>query len=350
MRKVKLFTGFTPVFIVVVTLAVLGNRGRLLAGTPQPMPAATFSITPPHGKGPAAPTSDYFLTEAMDTTTLSGTTPMGNDPDGGTSPVAPTQNPPPEATPNTTSIGNGIYPSDGHSEPRDMFMGPDSVAFLDAFDLTTSGGASDSIRSITVQASPPGVSRGAIARVEITDQARNIKGSLDNPDSEAWTIPVHGVVASGTDLMVRVRTRKVFPEVLYRLTGLVTGVEGSLGNQIQSQDSTSATITIDGRKPVPRTTTGAMTFPAVSVEVVAVQVTFDGDIPLHEANNGCTLRWGLVAGVYSETAVSTRDGNSYTALVAGLTPGTTYHFEALFTDPDGVAGTNPVHASVMTTR
>jgi hypothetical protein len=250
----------------------------------------------------------------------------------------------------STIIGNGRYPFDGRSEPRDQVIGAATTAYLDAFDLSTTGGTTDTISAVTVQASPPGISRSAIARVEITDHAGTVKGTLDKPATDTWTIPVAGVTTDSSQWLVRVTTADALPASAQRLTGTVSSVTGTLGNQVRTQDTSSATLTIDGTKPIPATTTGTFTFLAVNGDTVIIQISFEGDSPEYVANNSCTLTWGVDPGAPTGTARLSRTDSTYKGIITGLLPDTTYFFAATFTDPDGVEGVNPILGIQKTTR
>jgi len=136
----------------------------------------------------------------------------------------------------------------------------------------------------------------------------------------------------------------VTTQTSYTHTGLTNGTTyyyrlcaiDSIGN-ISSGVTASAT---PQAAPVPGTTTGAMTFPTVTSSSIQVQVTFTGDT---NSNNSCIIKYGTSPGSYPNTAPApTRGSGTYTTTVTGLNSSTMYYFQATFSDPDGVTGTNPL--------
>ncbi len=98
---------------------------------------------------------------------------------------------------------------------------------------------------------------------------------------------------------------------------------------------------------VPATTTGTMSFPLVTSNSIQVQVSFSGD---GNGNNSCVIKYGTSPGSYPNTAPApTRGAGTFTTTVTGLSSSTMYYFQATFSDPDGVNGTNPVLGSQATT-
>ncbi len=94
------------------------------------------------------------------------------------------------------------------------------------------------------------------------------------------------------------------------------------------------------------TTAGPLTFSGITASSITVTAPFTGDA---NGNNSCIIRWGSTAGNYPNTATSTRSGSSYSATISsGILQGTTYYFQAMFNDIDGITG-SPVTGSQLTT-
>jgi len=97
----------------------------------------------------------------------------------------------------------------------------------------------------------------------------------------------------------------------------------------------------------PGTTTGAISFPDAGPSSISVEVAFSGD---DDTDGTLVLNYGTTnGGPYPFSAVVTRGAGVYTSTVSGLTKATPYYFQATFSDPDGVSGTNPVLGSQSTT-
>ena len=95
------------------------------------------------------------------------------------------------------------------------------------------------------------------------------------------------------------------------------------------------------------TATGTMTATTVADTSISVQATYTGDA---NANNTCVIAYSTsVSGPW--TGLTTTKGSGlYSATASGLTAGTTYYFQATFTDADGVTGTNPLTLTQATTN
>ena len=77
---------------------------------------------------------------------------------------------------------------------------------------------------------------------------------------------------------------------------------------------------------------------------MTVQFAYTGD---SDGDNTCTITWGESNASYPNSALATKQGGKYSATITGLTGGADgagklYFFRALFSDADGVTGTNPV--------
>ena len=113
--------------------------------------------------------------------------------------------------------------------------------------------------------------------------------------------------------------------------------------------SNAAIQTATVQMPIDGTTTGAMTLTQSDIQMV-VNVAYINDT---NGNNTCVITYGTDGISYSAVTgdiTVDRTAKTYSTTVTGLSPSIKYYFKALFTDADGVTGTNPVIASKSTDK
>ena len=104
-------------------------------------------------------------------------------------------------------------------------------------------------------------------------------------------------------------------------------------------------LSISYTPSVNNTIAGAMSFFGATDKQISVQVAFSGD---DNNDNSCVIMYGTTPGSYPNAAPAPVKGAGlYSTTVSGLTPNTTYYFQATFSDIDGVTG-SPVTGSLAT--
>ncbi|MDO9309842.1 MAG: CxxxxCH/CxxCH domain-containing protein, partial [Deltaproteobacteria bacterium] len=147
----------------------------------------------------------------------------------------------------TTTVTNGS------SEPASVPLpSGGSATNIDAFGLNINGGSNDSISTVSVALLPAGIS-AKIARVEIVDRiSGTVYGSLTAPTSgDDWRVSTAGLEATAATRECYVRiTPKANIATVYSTTALVTSISHSkTQNGVVINDSSSATVTLDGQAP-----------------------------------------------------------------------------------------------------
>ena len=147
----------------------------------------------------------------------------------------------------TTTVTNGS------SEPASVPVpSGGSATNIDAFGLNINGGSNDSISTVSVALLPSGIS-ARIARVEIVDRiSGTVYGSLTAPTSaDDWRVSTSGLEATSATRECYVRiTPKANIAAVYSTTALVTSISHSkTQNGVVINDSSSATVTLDGQAP-----------------------------------------------------------------------------------------------------
>ncbi|MBT0664888.1 CxxxxCH/CxxCH domain-containing protein [Geobacter pelophilus] len=147
----------------------------------------------------------------------------------------------------TTTITNGTA-----EPPNTVIPSGGSATNLNAFGLSVNGGANDLVNTVTVSMQPAGIS-AKVAMLEIVDRNTGaLYGNLTAPTSgDDWRVSTSGLFATSgtTQCYVRI-TPKNYVTSTYSVTGVVTAithVQG--GNGVTNNDSSSATVVIDGQAP-----------------------------------------------------------------------------------------------------
>ncbi|MEI6208005.1 MAG: IPT/TIG domain-containing protein [Desulfuromonadales bacterium] len=150
-------------------------------------------------------------------------------------------------------------------------------------------------------------------------------------------ITVNSVTGSGSSLVANITIDAAAMKTTRSIT--VTNPDGSSasGGAFEVKQPSS-------------TTTGALSFYQVTADSISVKASYtnDGD------NTGtCEIKYGTADGVYTNTATATRSGSAFVATLSGLAGGSDgegkqYFFQATFSNPAGVTGTNPLVRSQST--
>jgi predicted CxxxxCH...CXXCH cytochrome family protein len=101
----------------------------------------------------------------------------------------------------------------------------------------------------------------------------------------------------------------------------------------------------------PATTTGTLSTTGITDTSVSLQATYTGDDSPNN-NNVCIMQYKeSTAGTWLDITNESKNEPSklWTGSVSGLKPGTSYDFQATFTDTNGVSGTNPLTLTTSTT-
>lgn len=147
----------------------------------------------------------------------------------------------PQATPQTTTVGNGSEPGAASTCPGG------ATKLAGVFTLQTTAGT-DALSDVTVTLSGGAT---ALSKIEIVNDGETaIAGSVTNPSSNAVTIPL-SLTATTTLTQYRIRvtpkTHAAMPAGDYAISGTVTAITSS--NLKTLDDTAGSTVSIDNSAP-----------------------------------------------------------------------------------------------------
>jgi predicted CxxxxCH...CXXCH cytochrome family protein len=230
----------------------------------------------------------------------------------------------------TTTITNGTA-----EPPNTVIPSGGSATNLNAFGLSVNGGANDLVNTVTVALQPAGIS-SKIAMLEIIDRGTGaLYGNLTAPTSgDDWRISTSGLFATNgtTQCYVRI-TPKNYVTSTYSVTGVVsaiTHVQG--GNGVTNNDSSSATIVIDGQAPTNPVLTAAT---ATNSGEIQLNWTAASDLSGLSATNAYKVVRGVAnapAPVDCSSGTVVYQGQLLSKLDTGLSMGQKYAYRVCAAD------------------